>query len=164
MTEFPQVVVGTTLFGRPMSQTWEDVRLYERLLNAHPELHAIIELGTGQGGLSFYLNFQAAVRGMTFKTFDVVRPDAEVPNWQRLDVLREVDEVVRHFSHPMLLVCDNGNKPLEVGLYAPKLQKGDLLTVHDWDTEIYVTDIPTTLWMVHEDWCQSMTRVFERIA
>lgn len=159
-----QVKPGTTLFGRLMSQTWDDVRLYEMLLNAHPELRAIVELGTAQGGLSWYLSYQAGARGMTFKTFDVVRPDSEVPNWQRLNVLREVDEIVRWFEHPMLLVCDNGNKPLEVSLYAPKLRQGDLLAVHDWNTEIYEDDIPTTLRMVHEDWCQSMTRVFERTA
>lgn len=158
------VVPGTTLFGHSMSQTWEDVEMYERLLNAHPELTNIVELGTAEGGLSIYLNYQCFVRGMTFKTFDVVRPAGPIPNWQRMDVLREVDEIVRWFEHPLLLVCDNGNKPLEVSLYAPRLRRGDLLAVHDWDVEICADDIPTTLRMVHENWCQSMTRVFERIA
>ena len=145
-----------------MAQTWADVRMFEQLLNLHPELASIAELGTGQGALSRYLYMQACTRGMEFLTFDVVPPDQEVPGWQRRDVLREVDDVVGQFVRPVLVICDNGNKPAEMSLYAPKLCGHDLLAVHDWGTEVQPEDVPFGLVPIHEDLTFSMMRVFRR--
>lgn len=34
------------------------------------------------------------------------------------------------------LYCDNGNKGMEIVMYAPYLKSGDLLGVHDWNVEV----------------------------
>lgn len=152
---------GTTFCGRRMSQTWDDLRLYEKVLNAHPDLKSIIELGTEQGGLSHYLHSQTVNRDMMFHTFDIVKPELPVPGWQKVDVLREAEKVVSFFHRPVLLVCDDGNKPWEMVTYAPYLFPGDLMAVHDWDTEVFLAQVPRSLVMIHSDWCESMTRIFQ---
>ena len=40
-----------------------------------------------------------------------------------------------------LLYCDNGNKVLEVNRYGACLNNGDMLGVHDWGSEIKLSDI-----------------------
>lgn len=158
------VLPGTSFMGYEMAQTWDDLQLYEKVLNDRPDLKCIIELGTGQGGLSMFLHAQAQHRRMAFHTFDHLEADLPVPEWLQMDVLADSVRVREFFQHPMLLLCDNGNKPLEVKIYAPMLQVGDLLAVHDWETEIYEKDIPGALFPVYTQESVSMTRIFQVIA
>lgn len=158
-----EVSPDTTFSGRMMAQTWSDLQLYERLLNIHP-LKCIIELGTGQGGFSYFLHAQCLARGLTFHTFDLVDPNESVPGFSRLDIFQEVSEVVSHFQPGgTLLICDNGDKPRELKVYAPLLQPEDLLAVHDWGSEVVQEDVPDILLPIHEDWTpSSITRFFVR--
>jgi cephalosporin hydroxylase len=41
-----------------------------------------------------------------------------------------------------LLYCDNGNKPYEIAFYGPHLVPGDVMGVHDWDTEVFPDKAP----------------------
>jgi cephalosporin hydroxylase len=168
----PYECVGIHLFGLPMSQTFADVLLWERLLNAHPS-RSLVEIGTGEGGFSRYLAMQAGYRGMEFTTFDVVQPmngevDALVPGFILGDVF-ENPELVRDAVRlqPSILFCDGGNKAREMQTFAPLLTPGDLLVVHDWGSEVGHDDVPTTyLERAHEDWCfelRSMSRAFTRL-
>ena len=43
--------------------------------------------------------------------------------------------------HPLLLLCDNGAKPLEMATFVPLLRAGDIVGVHDWGTEVNEGDI-----------------------
>jgi hypothetical protein len=81
--------------------------------------------------------------------------------FRKLDIFAHPDEVQARLISPTVLFCDNGDKPLEVNLFAPSLQPGDLVVVHDWNTEIAASDIPETLQPIHEEWWQT-TAVFER--
>lgn len=161
LLRLPTVIDGTTFCGAAMAQVWGDLLLWERVFNAHPELRCLIELGTGGGGFSHFLQAQCLARGMSFATFDWAVPPSTVPGWHKADVLQDIEKVVRHFRHPMLLSCDNGNKPLEVATYLPHLVPGDLVAVHDWGTEIYSKDIPDVLVPIHDDWSFGMTRMFQ---
>lgn len=155
---------GTTFAGCEMAQTWVDLQLYEKILNDRSDLKCIIELGTGQGGLSQFFNAQAVARGLEFHNFDHLEADKAVPCWHQIDVLADSVRVMEFFAHPMLLLCDNGNKPLEVKIYSPILRVGDLLAVHDWGVEISDSDIPDALFMVYQEWSHSLTRIFQVIA
>lgn len=160
----PQIDIiepGTSFAGYEMAQTWADLQLYEKVLNDRPDLKCIIELGTGQGGLSLFFDSQARARGLEFHNFDYLAAEKPVPKWQQIDVLADSITVREFFTHPMLLLCDNGNKPLEVKIYAPLLQVGDLLAVHDWNVEIFASDIPGALYPVYDHWSHSLTRIFE---
>jgi len=59
------------LFGASMCQDPMALFVFEWMLN-NIEFDAIVELGTGRGGLSLFLMFQARVRGLDFYTFDAL--------------------------------------------------------------------------------------------
>jgi cephalosporin hydroxylase len=154
--------IGCTFLGANCSQSWADFYLWEKLLNEHPELKSIVELGTGEGGFSRYLSIQAEARGIEFATFDCVHMDVQnAPGFQMLDIFAQPNRVVERLSSPALLFCDDGQKTREVDLFAPLLVPGDLLVVHDWNVEIVLGDIPEMLSPIHEDWWGT-TAVFER--
>jgi hypothetical protein len=52
---------------------------------------------------------------------------------------------------PLLLICDNGDKPRELALYAPGLRVGDCIVTHDYAEEgaageVWHADVPPALW------------------
>lgn len=59
------------LFGASCCQDHMALFVFEWLLN-NIKVDAIVELGTGRGGLSLFLMFQAQVRGLKFYTFDAL--------------------------------------------------------------------------------------------
>lgn len=153
--------------GIPAAQTWADFFLWEALLNTHTDLRAIIELGTWEGGFSHYLSAQARMRGMRFKTFDVIVPEHQrPPGFQRLDIFAEPEVVIEWLElegTPKALLCDNGNKPRELRTFPQHLPEGSIAVVHDWLDEVFPEDVPESLTMIDEEFCVgigSMSRVF----
>ena len=156
--------IGCTFLGRNCSQSWADFQLWERLLNAHPDLRSIVELGTGEAGFSRYLHLQGEARGISFHTFDRVRMDRHLqPGFHRLDIFENPAKVMARLRSPGVLFCDNGDKIREVQVFGPLLKPGDLLAVHDWNTEIRLKHVKWPLMPIHEDWWGT-TAVFERRA
>lgn len=143
-----------TFLGVRAAQTWSDFYNWERFLNANP-VESIIELGTWHGGFALFLMLQAIQRGAEFMTFDT----APCPAWDTwvakalglrsksstVDIFEDGGAHVRKFldwfPKPALVLCDNGDKPAEVALFAPMLKPGDFLAVHDWGTEFNEPDI-----------------------
>lgn len=137
-----------TLFGIHTLQTWTDMMLWEKFLGSHRGLRALIELGTFKGGFTAFLSLQAIQRGMKFYTFDIKRlfdgPLAKYlmfdQNFYEGDLFGEMQQVVIEIlendkNHPLLLYCDDGNKPREFQTFVPHLRAGDLVAVHDWNVE-----------------------------
>jgi hypothetical protein len=154
--------LGCTFLGTNCSQSWADFQVWENLLNAHPELRSIVELGTGEAGFSRYLHIQAKARGLKFATFDRVRMDGHHQRgFHRVDIFAEPERVVACLHSPAVLFCDNGDKPREVALFGPLLQPGDLLVVHDWGTEFFPRHIPDTLKRIHTEWWRT-SAILER--
>ena len=131
-----------------------------------PEI--IIELGTCAGGLTLVLH-EALPEAWLF-SFDICNdPDGECVShassgFQQVSkalygprVIFCQANVLKHApTHQMLelalaqdgrklLLCDNGLKRAEVALYAPRLTKGDVIGVHDWNEEIRAEDVAETL-------------------
>lgn len=142
----------TTIFGRKASQHWVGVVLWEHFFNEHPDIKAMVELGTGVGGMSIAFILHSIARGFKFFTFD---------RWQWYkhrdpDPLTEFVDLAAHFQlvdlfsdegreavlkifrqpdlHPLVLFCDNGDKRREAAQFIPHLQPGDYVAVHDWGT------------------------------
>lgn len=136
-----------TLFGRPIGQSWDDLAVWERVLDSFPEkfFDWIIELGTFQGGMSFYLYAQAWARQMKFYTVDIKEPDKFVPCFTQRDIKTGLpSHWTFHLQHPGILFCDNGNKPSEVYHFHRLLHRSSLVAIHDWGTEFLERDIPDT--------------------
>ncbi|MFI5421729.1 MAG: hypothetical protein ACHQ1H_12240 [Nitrososphaerales archaeon] len=132
-----------TLFGRPIAQYWEDLELWERVLNDYPDMKWIVELGTWEGGMSFYLYGQAYARKMFFSTIDIKDPEKLVPLFVNYNVH---DGFPKHITYPIkypgILFCDNGDKPEEVKMYSQIVNPESIIAVHDWGTEFIPNDIP----------------------
>lgn len=143
-----------TFLGVRAAQTWSDFYNWEQFLNAYP-VASIVELGSWQGGFALFLLLQAVQRETEFATFDT----APCPAWDTwvakalglrsksstVDIFEDDGAHVRKFldwlPKPALLFCDDGNKPAEVALFAPMLEPGDFLAVHDWGTEFNEPDL-----------------------
>lgn len=139
-----------TFLGVPMHQLWDDLALWECVLEEAGPLRMIVELGTGTGGFSTFLLLQCMARGMGFTTVDQnqMMPENRVAQALELYLHRMVgdlwgsagamleDLLGRPTVHPLLLFCDNGDKPRELRTFSGLLQPGDVLAVHDWGTEV----------------------------
>lgn len=153
--------------GQTCAQYWTDFLLWEMVLNSNPQLQAIVELGTWEGGFSWYLWAQSQARGMrSFKTYDVVKPQREPPGFERLDIYRHAEVVAVHLASldcPTVLLCDGGNKPRELKTFPPYLSADSIVVVHDWGTETLAADVPDFLEELYGDLCDqlgSISRVF----
>lgn len=157
-----------TFAGVGTLQLWADFYLWEKLLNISPEMKAVVELGTDRGGFSLYLQTQCDLRGMDFHTFDVLEPVAidRLRNFHNLHIFLRHQEVVKllnSFGGPIILFCDNGNKPRELKTFSDKLPSGSVIAVHDWRTETMPADVPDCLEEILGDLCDelgSATRLF----
>lgn len=139
-------------------QFWADLLLWEKLLDAHPTLRTCVEIGALHGGLSLYLLLQSDARLMQFTTFDLNPPAALDTTIGRQLHLRshfvqgdvfddygaggDLKTILADASaHPLVLLCDGGNKPKEFQTFVPLLWAGDLVAVHDWGNEFTDLDV-----------------------
>lgn len=141
---------SNTLFGISTLQTYADLRLWEWVLSNHPT-KSVIEIGTGNGGLSIFLAIQAYMRGQRFVTLDWHAcshlKEAPLPIQQihgdmwTPEVQKQIKALIDDPAlHPMLFFCDGGNKPREFQAFTPWLWPGDIVGVHDWMTEFGPAD------------------------
>lgn len=173
----------STLFNVRIMQRLAVLVLWEKFLNVHP-IKAIVELGTLHGGFSQFLLMQAIQRNMGFWTFDVKRCEELDYPLSRLiglsdcfyqgNIFEEAKERVIEVltvvaEHPLLLYCDNGNKPREVQTFTPFLRPGDYVAVHDYSTEFKTGDIEPVKHLVRPIWVEEckqvdiLTRIWERV-
>jgi len=160
------------IFGREMGQTFTALYVFEWILNLYP-LDCILEIGTGRGGLTMFLQLQANIRHLDFITFDARNrlneivnnshfnpPDRSVIplNYKKANVfdektMEEIKEIAK--SNRVILYCDNGNKPKEVRTYAPLLQPGSIIGCHDWTGQFGVDDLMKELnyQSIFDDFC-----------
>ena len=156
MTGYPRTnrLFDTTFCGIEMRQIWGDVPIWEIFLNRHP-VKSLVELGTGEGGFSLFLQAQAIARGAGFFTFDRNWPAALVNPLGRVlnlganfywgDYFEEGKEmllyVLRNAERPLMLFVDGGSKKREFARFVPELLPGDFVAVHDYTTEFQPEDV-----------------------
>ena len=143
----------------PARQSIQDIEAL-KLVCSELSPVVIVELGTDRCGSTSVLR-DAAPESEIF-SFDMKAPRLTEEQVASLgsnthivdaDVLKSKDVVCRSFQAVdgvVLLFCDNGNKPLEVELYAPTLRTGDVIGVHDWETEVCGDDVDHIL--CEPDW------------
>lgn len=174
---------NTRFLGVPAIQFHIELLVYERLFATAP-LQGIVELGAAAGGLSLYFLLQSFQRDLLFATFDRDPIGAcDTPLGRKLNLSQHTfigdlwgdtgAEVIRLLTgefHPLLLLCDNGNKPREFQTFVPYLRAGDIVGVHDWGNEFADGDIPASMrrmiepyfWSECED-MGSLTRFWRRV-
>lgn len=176
---------GQTFMGCKVTQYRVDLALWEIFLNRCPDIASIVELGTEQCGLSLFLALQSYQRSVEFRTFDHKRSDnLDTPLARHLGLEQSfilgnlfgeagqklIELLDGGLPRPILLFCDDGDKPREVREFVPHLQIGDYVGVHDWGTEIaqaHVTifgDRLKPLWWKHWEDVGSITRFMKVVA
>jgi hypothetical protein len=141
----------STFCGSQISQAWRDLALWEEFFNRH-SFHGFLELGTWRGGMAAFLATQCKARNMRFATIDSKSHILENREFIEFlggscltfDVfnLELISGVIQAMPKPLLLFCDDGDKRREVRDIARFLKPGDLVAVHDWNSEIGADDIP----------------------
>jgi hypothetical protein len=140
--------------GLEMYQEWSDLHVWNQFFIAHP-VRTFVELGTGHGGMAFFFALQCYQRKINFYTFDNQNYFdfvSGVPGLMHMidcfhfvDIFKEgaerISQIVQLAPHPLILFCDNGDKPREWRTFGPWLHPGDFIAVHDWGTEFKETDI-----------------------
>jgi trans-aconitate methyltransferase len=154
MSNTAEIAMTRSLFGVYEVQISPlDLLAIESVLRQHRL--PIVELGTGYGVTSLYLGMAARLAQKQMWTFDCVDRRIEpvkkawLPNmtFTQADVLAgaPVAEVKVLLSQPVLLFCDDGQKPAEFRAYAPCLLPGSVVMVHDWTREIGPGDVDATV-------------------
>ena len=158
-----------------------DFLVWERVLNTRRDLRSIIEFGSGSGGFSLYLALQAYQRDMQFATFDLWKTHSAETRLGKLLGMSEhcyagdlfdgsARRVINELPHPLILLCDNGEKPREFREFAPLLKAGDIIAVHDFGNEFGEADVLPNLRLLvaplmHTE-CETMgslTRFWNRV-
>lgn len=166
----------TSFGGIAMAQQWADLWMWEAILNENPQLKAIFEIGTWKGGFSWWLYGQARAREIEFRSYDSIVPEGAMQaalegtkKWSffvKSDVFADADTLGIGFRawEPCVVFCDGGNKPRELRTFAEQLEHPEsLLIVHDWGTEFTAEDVPASVRIVYEDFCESLgaiSRIF----
>lgn len=157
---------GVWPIGVSCSLTWLDLGAIAHILQV-AQIKSVVEIGVEHGGLAAYLEglcyyTQGRYLGIdiTLNALQVqVRADMcdlieQHDAWSAATVER-VGRWVGEGDGPALLICDGGDKPRELALYAPLLRPGDVLIGHDYGNE-YGDDalaaMPTTATQVRADW------------
>lgn len=136
-----------------MSQTTKAIWLWEQVLE-HQLFKRFIDIGTWKGNLSFYFYLYCLAREADFYTYDVKNRWAQFlyklktemgfdKHFYQLDVFQNIEEIGKLISQngQTILFCDNGNKPREFNVFARFLKIGDIITVHDWNKEVFPENV-----------------------
>ena len=144
-----------TFMGIEFQQHWDDLFIWEKFFNDYCP-RTFIELGTGMGGMALFIASQCRSRGIQYHTFDNnawINLDGALASmlnirgsFHLVDVfsdkcINQIAALIDNSPHPLAIFFDDGNKPREWSIFAPKLLAGDYCIVHDWGTEFAENDI-----------------------
>ena len=124
--------------------------IIDKLLVEH-DVSAIFELGTAKGALAVYLGPWGLLLDVPVYSFDCAEPDPNAlklmtamgVTFRQCDVFSEEvsDYILDRCLSPVYMICDNGNKPMEMQYYSKRLPKGSLISAHDWGVEIMPEEV-----------------------
>jgi predicted O-methyltransferase YrrM len=130
---------STEFLGMGMQQNYVALSAFDFLFK-EVDIHRVIEIGTAAGGLTVFL----ALAVPQVVTLDIADYREYRPTMNKLgidfrcgDVFQHIDEIRDLINLPgtSLVLCDGGNKPLELRTFAPFLKPGDIIAAHDYATE-----------------------------
>ena len=129
--------------GVPTSLTWYDMGAVLHILHL-ASIRTVLEIGVEHGGLSSVLLAYSHTMGCVYRGIDItLAPLHPAVAAERIDerdawTAETVDEMRDWLAGqpaPALIICDGGDKPKELHLYAPLLREGDVMIGHDYHNE-----------------------------
>lgn len=152
---------GIWPMGVSTSLTWYDIGAIVRIIQEY-SIRSVVEIGVEHGGLAAFLVAYGQYTGLSYLGIDItlnaLHPAVARSHLSQRDAWSEdaVADVARWLtSHPApaLIICDGGDKPKELRLYAPLLRPGDVLIGHDYHNEYVddaIADVPAR--QIRTDW------------
>jgi cephalosporin hydroxylase len=137
--------------GVPTSLTWYDMGAVLNILQI-ASIRTVLEIGVEHGGLSSVLIAHGKNTGVVYRGIDItleplhpVIPAGLIDQRDAWDAatVREMGLWLATQPAPALIICDGGDKPKELHLYAPLLRPGDVMIGHDYHNEYDDTAIAT---------------------
>lgn len=137
---------GVWPLGVSSSITWLDLGAIAHIIQtAH--IRMVLEIGVEHGGLSAWLMAYGRYNDIAYRGIDItlnalqtrvgmvdrsvfVERDA----WTA-EAVADANSWLVSQPAPALIICDGGNKPKELHLYAPLLRDGDVMVGHDYHNE-----------------------------
>lgn len=130
--------------GIPTSLSWLDIGAVLRIAHIS-KVRAIVEIGVECGGLAAQLTAYCAGTGARYLGCDI-RIDAIDSTVDRktilhadahtTDAMHAIDLWLAEQRYPpTLYICDGGDKPHELALYASAMRLGDVMIGHDYQRE-----------------------------
>lgn len=155
-------MVKRTFLGEKVSQNPLAIPMWEYVLDTF-EFSRIVELGTWWGNFSIYFLLFCINCEADFVTYDTVRRKNSRlkrllgfdKHHRRVDIFENKEEIIKEIQKPgrTILFCDNGDKQKEVDTFAPFLKSGDIIAIHDWNTEVFPSEVTMKLYDIQvENW------------
>lgn len=171
--EFARISDPCHTLGMPSCQNWLALTVWCHAINELAKekrpIH-IIELGSYNGSFATQLAIHIwnlkrsdpVFVASTVDTFDRAKGPCEsfAPlsefvglRYHQSDIFAATQEIVDLIQQPgiSVVLCDGGDKPREMNLFAEYLKPGDVIASHDWMTpcwpfgEIWLSDVHHTL-------------------
>ena len=119
-----------------MEQNCYAIAAFRYLFKKEGDIKRVIELGTGEGGLSQFLKDECSRRQISFRTFEAYPEKCSacekhgfiselIPNDEK------VGELIGQKGRTILLI-DSGNKAADIAKFAPYLKDKDVVMGHDY--------------------------------
>jgi cephalosporin hydroxylase len=142
--------------GVSCSLTWLDLGAIAHIIQtAH--IRTVLEVGVEHGGLASYLRATGLYTGLVYRGIDITlnalntavraRDLSAIDERDAWDdrTIAEMRDWLATQPAPCLIICDGGDKPKELHLYAPLIRPGDVLLGHDFHNEYVeaaIADMP----------------------
>jgi cephalosporin hydroxylase len=155
---------GIWPMGVSCSLTWYDVGAILHVVQS-ARIRTVLEVGVEHGGLASLLRSYGGYTGIGYRGIDItLAPLHPVVRERDLAAIELRDAwdaaTIADMGHwldqqpaPALIICDGGDKPRELHLYAPLLRAGDVMLGHDYHNEYEDAAIATVpAQQVRADW------------
>lgn len=154
--------------GCEMQHEWPLHDVLNDILLPNGHINRIVEIGTGHGALSIVLGLFAIKIDAKIMTVDIdpALSDDSIKLFKYLKIRRLIgDEYGKKakdfiknfiFDEPTYMLCDGHNKDWELRYWHCRLNKGSLISVHDWLDAVKPHRVPESLIPYKpEDWDRS---------
>jgi predicted O-methyltransferase YrrM len=158
-------ILGYTSYNGHMLQQHDNYELPFSLLLENKKPNRILEIGTGDGGLTLFLRNKLNELGLSnsiIRSYDINSTMFDLPNLQTLkDNLfsYEYNLIRQDLISPFIksegitiVLCDGGNKIKEFNQIAKLLKDGDIIMAHDYvyDYDLFTNHYLDKIW----NWCE----------
>jgi hypothetical protein len=137
---------GTTFVGQHMQHNYRLYYLIDDIMQNHPNISSIVEIGTADGALTTYLGLWGIEKDIQVMTVDKATVEQGRYRSERIFKALGIHEYIGDEyetqtandilkfigDKPTFLVCDGSQKHWEFKRFTPHLPKNSVIGVHDW--------------------------------